>query len=106
MNISEAPSAKRCTKCNTEKMIGEYYIYKKKNGEMAYRPSCKACQQKYYLDNVEYRKIYDKEYYHNNISKKKEYEKRYYQDNKEKRKEYQNQYYQKIKLQKKQKVLN
>lgn len=88
---------KVCQKCKAEKAVSEFANNKKRNdGIQAWCRQCvnvyyknnrdKALQrsQKWYIENTDYKKSYDKEYREINHSKIKEKEKARYENNKEK----------------------
>ncbi|MGD6897104.1 HNH endonuclease [Bacillus infantis] len=65
-------SLKKCTKCETEKQIGEFYSQKKhskKRGEyIYYQPYCKECasekSQKWLYENLDRKRKIAQKYYH------------------------------------------
>jgi hypothetical protein len=68
---------KRCTKCNIEKELTEFY--KHKDGKDGFHTQCKSCAKEYIKQNKE--KV--KEYYQQNKERIKEYKKKWHQQNKE-----------------------
>jgi hypothetical protein len=82
---------KKCTKCNIEKSLSEFYFEKKRN---IYHPKCKECHILYRNANKEKQHIFQKEYYNLNKNKHKERCKEWMKNNKQYAKEYRAQYYQ------------
>lgn len=93
---------KKCSKCNEEKELSEFY--KDKYSKDLHRCKCKECSKKYREENKEYnsdyrkknaenRKLYDKEYRIKNPEKLKERRKKYTQENSDKIKSKVSEYY-------------
>lgn len=71
---------KQCSKCNEFK--DSINFFKDKSKKDGLRPDCKYCIKKYYSENINKKKLYDKEYYLLNKEKKVLCKKKYYIANK------------------------
>ena len=95
---------KRCTKCGELKPATEEYYGKSKNSKSGFKPSCKVCRSKEYIDNQDFFIEKSRKRYRDNkqeaLSKSKEYR----EMNKQTIKENASKYYQENKIEIKEKV--
>ena len=82
---------KKCTKCNIEKPLNEFYFDKKRN---IYSTRCRECHRLYQISNKAKNNVLQKEYYKLNKDKHKKRCKEWVENNKQHIKEYRTQYYQ------------
>lgn len=81
--------SKVCTKCNEDKLIEDYYVNERKNGNTYYKSQCKTCvilARKEYYPKVRGDRIsYNRAYYRDNIDTLKQKQKVWRDNNLESR---------------------
>lgn len=81
--------SKVCTKCNEDKLIEDYYVNERKNGNTYYKSQCKTCvllaRKEYYPKVRSDRISYNRAYYRDNMDTLKEKQKVWRDNNLESR---------------------